>query len=127
MKSLFIGALAAWILALAGCRSPARVLADIHLGDTPEIVEAGLGAPNRKQQRAGDRVTETVWTYTNITTQRPVATGWSEVLVPGVSNQNGKVIQQPVTREVYRAEGRQDMHVVFTHGRVSYVEYPRRR
>lgn len=122
-----MGALAAWILALAGCSSPARVLAGIHLGDTPEIVEAGMGVPNRKQQRAGDRVTETVWIYTNISTQRPVATGWSEVLVPGVSNQHGRVVQQPVTREVLRPEGKQDMQVVFVDGRVSYVEYLRRR
>ncbi len=115
------------MLALAGCGSPALVLADLHLGDTPEIVEAGLGVPNRKQQRAGVHAPETVWIYTNVRTQSQAATGWSEVLVPGISDQNGKVIQPRVTREIYRREGKQDMNVVFTNGRVSYVEYLWRR
>lgn len=127
MKSFFISLIAAWSLGLAGCSSPGRVLPDIHLGDTPEIVEAALGRPNRQEERGGVQAHETVWVYTNIRTQSPVSTGWSEVLVAGASDQNGKVTQQPVTREIYRQEGKQDMHVVFTNGRVSYVEYLRRR
>jgi hypothetical protein len=123
MKSFFILGLAALTLGLAGCRSPGRALGDLHLGDTPEIVEAELGAPNRKEQRAGARTPETVWIYTKVLTRRKAATGWSEVLVPGVSDQNGKVIQQPVTREVYHQDERQDVHVVFRNGRVGDVEY----
>lgn len=127
MKTFLLFVIAPLILVLAGCNSRAREVADVHIGDTPEIVEAGLGRPDRVTQRAGVQVPETVWIYTNVRTPRPVATGWSEVLVPGTSDQNGKVIQQPVTREVYRHEGKQDMHVVFTNGRVSYVEYLRKR
>lgn len=126
MKSFLLLVIATLVLGLAGCSSPARLVGDIHLGDTPEIVDAALGRPNRTLERAGTGERETVWIYTNIRTQRPAATGWSEVLVPGVSDQNDKVIQQPVTREVYRHEGKQHMHVVFTNARVSYVEYLRK-
>lgn len=49
------------------------------------------------------------------------------MLVPGASDQNGQVTRQPVTREVCRQDTKQDMHVVFTNGRVIYVEYFRRR
>jgi hypothetical protein len=123
MKSLFIPVLVAWVLALAGCRSPARGMGVIHLGDTPPIVAAELGRPDRQAQRPGVRSPDTVWIYGNGRTQPPVATGWSEVLVSGTSDPNGQVIRPAVTREVYRPAGRQEMHVIFTNGRVSSVEY----
>jgi hypothetical protein len=119
-----ITALAA-VLVLAGCSAPGRAMVEIHPGDTPENVEARLGRPDRQQERTGVHVVaETVWIYTNLPASRPVATGWNEVLVAGTSDQHGKVIQQPVTRDVALRQERQEMHVVFTSGRVSSVEYP---
>lgn len=82
-----------------------------------------MGRPDRKLERPADDGRETVWIYTRYREKRVKATGWSEILVPGVQDQNGKVIQPPVTREVGRAAMNRDMHVIFINGRVRYVEY----
>ena len=113
-------------LGLAGCNPPPRPSGDFHLGDTPEMIEAAMGRPNSKQARVGTDGPEIVWIYTHYHLPPPVATGWSEVLVPGVHDQNDQEIQKPVTREVYRKELERDMLVVFIGGRVHYVEYQTR-
>lgn len=122
----FIIALLAAALALAGCSSSVRPGGDIHLGDMPESVESAMGRPNRTLSRAGAGGHETVWIYTHYREKRLEATGWSEVLVPGVQDQNGKVTRQPVTRELRRKDMNRDMHVIFINGRVSYIEYQTR-
>jgi hypothetical protein len=123
MKSFFILVLAPLLLALAGCSTSSRPQGEFHLGDTPEIVETAMGRPNRKLERPAADGRETVWIYTRYREKRLEATGWSEVLVAGVQDQNGKVIQQPVTREVRREAMNRDMHVIFVNGRVRSVEY----
>jgi len=107
----------------SGGGARAKPSAHSDLGDTPEIVETAMGRPNRKLERPAADGRETVWIYTRYREKRLEATGWSEVLVAGVQDQNGKVIQQPVTREVRREAMNRDMHVIFVNGRVRSVEY----
>ncbi|SDR73500.1 hypothetical protein [Opitutus sp. GAS368] len=126
MKSYLLLVMATLTLGLAGCSSPVRPAGDFHLGDAPEPVEAALGRPNHRQQRVGTGGPETVWIYTHYHLSPPTATGWSEVLVAGVHDQNDAEIRKPVTREVYHKEVERDMLVVFIGGRVRYVEYQTR-
>jgi len=123
---LLMIAVLATALGLTGCNSPARPEGHFHLGDTPETVEAAIGRPNHREERSGAKGPETVWVYPHYHQAPPTATGWSEVLVAGMHDQNDTEIRKPVTREVYHKEVERDMLVVFINGRVGYVEFQTR-
>lgn len=123
---LFLIVTLAAALGLAGCSSPAGAQGVIQVGDTPEQVRSALGKPDGKQGGPDIGVDRAVWIYVNQRPGPPQATGWREVLVPGVRDQHDRVVQEPVTREIYRTPVTGDVRVVFTDGKVSSIEHLRR-
>ena len=93
-----------------------------HIGDTPGMVTAAMGEPDEKREVADTTGDKSVWVY-RIHQQNKVQepTGWSEVLVPAVIDQNNTVVHSAITREVYSTEGDVEIHVAFAAGFVSSV------
>jgi hypothetical protein len=95
-----------------------------RIGDSPESVRLAMGDPDEKRAGAGAGGRQSTWIYKNYfqKTGRMEQTGWKEVLVPGIEDQKGTVIQKPVTQDIYRTEVNADIEVTFTRGVVSSVE-----
>lgn len=110
-------------LGLAGCRSPGGARGEIDVGDTPEMVQNMMGQPDERIDGTNASGHQATWIYTNYHLAPRRSTGWSEVLVFGVKNQDGQVVQPPVTREIYRPPVMEDVHVIFTDGLVSSIEH----
>ena len=115
----------AWLggAAFAGCSAPAGPSAEVHVGDSLAAVQEAMGSPDGKQVLPNTGGHQSIWIYSDVQPKRRKATGWSEVLVPGVHDQNDKIVQQPVTHEVHTQPVKQEFHVIFTDGTVSSIEY----
>jgi hypothetical protein len=113
-------------LGLAGCSSAVNPLPELHAGDSPERVRALLGNPAEKQEVPESAGHQLVWIYTNVPLELRQKTGWSEVLVPGVNDQHGQVVQPQVTHDIYREPATEDIRVTFADGIVSSIEHLRR-
>lgn len=95
---------------------------EARIGDTPEMVYIALGKPDEKQDVAKGGA---VWLYQDYYRKmgHRERTGWSEVVAPGVKDENAVVVQPPVTRDVYREQTGEDIRVTFTAGTVSAIEH----
>ena len=122
------------VLGLVGCSAPATPSAGqagsprpliARIGDTPAAVQRAMGRPDTKQDVANPASHQSVWTYYNYYQQvaQQESTGWTEVLAPAVYDPQGKVVQAPVTREIYRTQAEEDIEVTFKDGVVSDVEH----
>jgi hypothetical protein len=117
-----LGALVA-VLVLAGCSTPAGQHGAVYVGDTPAMVQGVLGPPDEKKSGPDAGGHQSTWIYANYQPEPRQSTGWSEVLVSGVNDQNDQVLQKPVTHEIYRPAVKENLRVVFTDGLVSSIEH----
>lgn len=122
---LSLGVLAA-ALGLAGCRSLTEQSAAIQVGDTPDQVLGAMGDPDERREVAGVPGHRSVWVYATHDPARLQKTGWSEVVMPRVDDQHGTVVQQPITRDIYRTQATEEVQVNFTDGLVSSLEHRKR-
>lgn len=83
-----------------------------------------MGNPDEKLDGPNADGSQVIWIYKgspqHIGSREP--TGWSQVLVPGVVDQNNTVIKEPLTKEIYRTQANADIRVAFAGGVVSSVE-----
>ncbi len=95
----------------------------VHIGDTTGMVTVAMGQPDEKREVADTKGDITVWVYrTHQKSKGQESTGWSEVLVPAVVDQNGTVVHEAVTHEIYLPQGEMEIHVTFAAGVVSSVQ-----
>jgi hypothetical protein len=113
-------------IGLVGCGSPAGPHGEIYVGDTPDLVLNLMGKPDERIDGPSDRGYQATWIYTNQQLAPKQSTGWSEVLVSEVKDQDGRVVQPAVTRDIYRKPVMEDIHVIFTEGLVSSVDHLKR-
>ncbi len=122
MMPVFALFIATLVAALAGCSSTVSPRGQIHVGDTPETVQGAMGVPDTKQDGPNPGAKQTVWIYSNRGQALWEKTGWSEVLVPGVYDQNDTMIHEPVTHDLYRTPANAGIRVTFAGGVVSSIE-----
>jgi len=141
--SLLVVAMLAGLCGLAGCSSaatrsgegagasgarsvaaqPRVAQGHVNIGDTAGMVTIVMGRPDEKREVAGTNGDLSVWVYRiHQKGQDQEPTGWSEVLVPAVIDQNETVVHEAITREIYRTEGEVEIHVAFAAGFVSSVQ-----
>ena len=96
----------------------------INIGDTQEMVYVAMGKPDEKRDSPNADGYQSVWIYINKhpSVKRRERTGWSEVIVPAVRDQHEVVIHEEVTKDVYRTQAKDEIHVVFARGVVSGIE-----